>query len=230
MSAKHALLGFLLQRSSYPYELRDRLVARLGPAWELNPGQMSQTLKRLEEDGEIERVGVAGAETLGPKERHVFKPTASGAEEFKRWFAEETKLTRLSRRPLTVKLVLAGPARLSDALEQIAAYKTECAQRLTELSRLHDSVDESVAPQDPRVRADHVLLRLALTADIYSLEAELRFARHAHEMISMLQGRDAIWSSEAERADAPVNDAEAREDARTKLFGRMTDSREDRPR
>jgi PadR family transcriptional regulator AphA len=228
MSAKHALLGFLIQRSSYPYELEHRLLQRLGPAYAVNSGQLSQTLKRMEEDGLIERVGVAGAATQGPKERHVFKATPSGAEEFERWFAQETKVTPLSRRALTVKLALAGPARLADALEQIVAYELKCAGRLTELSRLHDSVDESVTVADPRLRADHVLARLSLTADIYSLEAELRFAQHAHEMISMLQGRDAIWSSESERSDAPSNDAH--EDARDQLFGEMADAREDRPR
>ena len=225
MSAKHALLGFLIQRSSYPYELEHRLLQRLGPAYAVNSGQLSQTLKRMEEDGLIERVDPVAQ---GPKERHVFKATASGAEEFERWFAEEAKVTPLSRRALTVKLALAGPARLTDALEQIATYQLRCAGRLTELSRLHDSVDESVAAADPRVRADHVLARLALSADIYSLEAELRWAGHAREMISMLQGRDAIWSSESERSDAPSKDAH--EDAREQLFGQMADGREDRPR
>ena len=228
MSAKHALLGFLLQRSSYPYELEHRLQQRLGPAYAVNPGQLSQTLKRMEEDGLIEAVGVAGAEAQGPKERHVFKATPDGAKEFERWFAEETKLTSLSRRALPVKLALAGPARLGDALEQIAAYELRCAERLTELSRLHDSVDESVTVADPRVRADHVLARLSVSADIFSLEAEMRWAGHAREMISMLAGRDAIWSSESERSDAPPKDAH--EDAREELLGRMADGRKDRPR
>ena len=95
MSAKHVLLGFLLQRSSYPYELGDRLVQRLGPGWKVNSGQLSQELKRMEQDGLIEPLD---PRARGPKERHVFKATASGAEEFERWFAEETKVTSLSRR------------------------------------------------------------------------------------------------------------------------------------
>jgi len=221
MSAKHALLGLLLQRSSYPYELGERLRERLGPAWAVNSGQLYQTIDRMELDGLIERVDT---DAQGRDERHFFKVTAGGAEEFERWFAAGTRVTRLSRRPLTVKLTLAGPARLSDALAQIAAYELECAQRLTELSRLH----ESVAVGGPRVRADHVLLRLNLSADIFALEAELRWARHAHEMISWLQGRDAIWSSATERADASVK--EAREDARAQLFGRMADDRDAGPR
>ena len=78
------------------------------------------------------------------------------------------------------------------------------------------------------MRADHVLLRLNLSADIYALQAELRWTDHAHEMISWLQGRDAIWSSESERSGSAAQCA--REDARTKLFERMLDGREDRPR
>ena len=79
MSAKHVLLGFLLQRSSYPYELGDRLVQRLGPGWKVNSGQLSQEIKRMEQDGLIEPVGGAGAGTRGPKDRHVYRATASGA-------------------------------------------------------------------------------------------------------------------------------------------------------
>ena len=89
MSAKHALLGFLLQRSSYPYELGDRLEQRLGPAYKVNSGQLSQIVKRMEADGLIERVD---PDAQGPKERHVFKATARGAEDFERWFAQETKV------------------------------------------------------------------------------------------------------------------------------------------
>src|SRR5277367_6251073 len=178
MSAKHALLGLLLNRSAYPYELADRLEQRLGPAWAVNSGQLYQTMSRLEQDGLIERVDDA----MGREDRHVFAITGQGVEEFERWFEEATGSVRLLRRPLLVKLTLAGPERLRDALEQIDAYERDCAARMRELAHRREllTVDGS------RVRADHVLLRLNLSADVIQLEGELRWASQARETVRWL--------------------------------------------
>jgi DNA-binding PadR family transcriptional regulator len=213
MSARHALLGLLLHRSAYPYELADRLQARLGPAWAINSGQLYQTVHKLEQEGLIEQVDEAHE---GRDGRNVFAITDSGVQEFERWFEESTDSARLSRRPLLVKITLAGPDRLEDALRQIDAYELDCARRLKELSR----VREAVAVQGRQVRADHVLLRLNLSADMFQLEGELQWARHAHEMISWLLGREAIWPTAVERQDASSGASERRA-ARRELFARM---------
>ncbi len=132
MSAKHALLGLLLHRPAYRYQLGDRLQKRLGPAWKINSGQLYQTIKRMQEDGLIERIDDAADDQ---DERHVFAITVAGADEFERWFEEGTGGARLLRRPLLVKITLAGPERLESALKQIDAYEQECAARVKELSQ-----------------------------------------------------------------------------------------------
>lgn len=214
MSAKHALLGLLIHKSAYPYQLADRLRGRLGPAWAVNSGQLYQTIDRLERDGLIERVDDAWE---GRDDRHVFAITESGVEEFERWFQTSAGQARLSRRPLLVKITLAGPERMKDALEQIDVYELDCATRLKELSRMRDANPA----EGPRVRADHVLLRLNLSADIFQLEGELRWARHAREMVSWLLTREAIWPSAHERSNGALDEARDGEGARQELFGRM---------
>lgn len=211
MSAKHALLGLLLHRSAYPYELADRLQGRLGPAWAINSGQLYQTIKRLEDDGLIARVG-GDRETRD--DRHVYAITEPGIAEFHRWFDHASGPMRLSRRPLLVKITLAGPERLRDAIEQIHAYERDCAAQLRELL----VVREAIPMDEPQLRADHVLLRLNLSADIFQAEGELRWARHAHEMVSWLLGREALWPSAPARSGAEEN---ARVTARKALFKRM---------
>jgi DNA-binding PadR family transcriptional regulator len=214
MSAKHALLGLLLHRSAYPYELADRLQARLGPTWAINSGQLYQTIRTLEREGLIEQVEDA---VEAREDRHVFAITNHGTEEFERWFNDTTSSARLSRRPLLVKITLAGPERLKRALDQIDAYELDCATRLKECSR----IQEAIPSEGTQVRADHVLLRLNLSADIFQLEGELRWARHAHEMISWLLSREAIWPSAHERLGSSADAAEDRHGARKELFGRM---------
>ena len=77
MSARHTLLGLLLNRSAYPYELADRLERSLGPAWAVNSGELYQTIGRLERDGLIECVDPSAR---GREDRHVFTITRAGVE------------------------------------------------------------------------------------------------------------------------------------------------------
>lgn len=186
MSARHALLGLLLDRPAYPYQLATRLQGRLGPAWKVNSGQLYQTVKALERDGLIERVHGGPVER---ESRHVFQITDAGVGEFERFFEEASEDVRLCRRPLLLKIAFAGPERLAEAQAKLDAYELECASRLKEISRMREQVQTG----EPVLRADRLLLRLNLSADVFQLEGELRWTRHAREMLSWLAGREAIW-------------------------------------
>jgi DNA-binding PadR family transcriptional regulator len=215
MSAKHALLGLLLHRSAYPYELADRLQQRLGPAWDVNSGQLYQTINRLEQDGLIERVY---DRSWGHEERHVFAITGDGIEEFERWFEAITGRARLSRRPLLVKITLAGPERLQHALALLDEYEHDCAVHLKELARRH----ETVAVDQARIRADHVLLRLNLSADMFQLEAELRWAAQARETVRWLLENEVVWPSTRERPGSVADGELDRRGVRKELYDRMS--------
>ena len=149
----------------------------------------------------------------------MFAITPSGVAEFERWFEEITGGARLLRRPLLVKITFAGPERQKDALKQIEAYERDCAARLKVLSR-RAGRDPRAPEVGPRVRADHVLLRLGLSADVAHLECELGWARHAHERVSWLLTEDAIWPSEYGRSGAS-KEARDRQIAREELFDRI---------
>jgi DNA-binding PadR family transcriptional regulator len=222
VSAKHALLGLLLHKPAYRYQLGDRLQKRLGPAWKINSGQLYQTIKRLQKDGLIERIdGAADSED----DRHVFAVTVAGAEEFEHWFEEGTGGARLLRRPLLVKITLAGPVRLESALKQIDAYEKECAAHLKELSR----EKEEIPVGGLRVRADDELLRFALSGDVSYVEGELKWARYMHERVSWLKNQDVIWPSTHECSSTPTKRACDRKSAREELFGKIA-ARRQRPR
>lgn len=215
MSAKHALLGLLLGRPAYGYELAYRLEERLGPAWAINSGQVSATIRAMEAEGLIARVDKTA--TAAHAKRQFFEITERGVEDCERWRASDTPAPRLTRRPLLVKLMLAGPDRLSEALEQIEAQQQELAEQLKELSRLFSEV-----PDDGlQVRADHAVLRLGLSADISEIKAELEWLRQAGQTVSWLMAHDAVWPSAAERSDGLSETARQRSEARAELFGRM---------
>jgi DNA-binding PadR family transcriptional regulator len=215
MSAKHALLGLMADRPAYPYELADRLQRRLGPAWAVNSGQVYQTMNRLAQDGLIERVdGLAP----GRDGRHVFAITDRGREELDEWLAAAPGEVRLPRRPLRAKITLAGPDRLHAVLDQIGDYERECSLHLRELVGAHELLDVGRTGS----RADDILLRLNLSADILQVEAEIQWARLARATISRLLEDDVVWPSTAGRAAAQGQQGSDRALARRKLFDRMS--------
>lgn len=213
MSAKHALLGLLLEGPAYPYELGDRLQQRLGPAWEVKSGQLYQLVKGLEKDELIERVEHARPDR---EDRHVFAITDEGVIEFERWFDETANRVRLCRRPLLIQITFAGPRRLQDALAKVDSYELQCAERLKQIARLR----EALPADGTLIRADHLLLRLNLSADVYQLEGELRWARHAREMLSWLSNRDAVWPVDRKRPDI-ADRRRASPSVRRQMFTRM---------
>ncbi len=211
MNARHTLLGLLLDGPTYPYQLAERLQKRLGPAWRINSGYLSQTIKGMERDGLIERIDRGIQSEKAPhskKNRHVYAITQQGVDEFERFFGGKTMLIPLSQEPLLVKITFAGPGRREGLLEQIDANERDCTSRLTALARARD---ESVI-EGPQVRADQVLYRLSLEFDIIQLEGGLRWLRHAREMVSSLFARDTIWPFALERSTNQTREG---------LFGRM---------
>jgi PadR family transcriptional regulator, regulatory protein AphA len=187
MAAKHVLLGLLLDRPAYPYQLADRMQQRLGPSWTVRSGPLYQAVKGLERDGMIERVN---KDPDGQDERHVFQITERGVEEFERWFEQAPDTVRSSR-PLLVKITFAGPERLARAMGKVEDYERECAERLSAIAVMCEALP---GPEQELVRADHLLLRLNLSSDIYALEGELRWAQDARELLTSLSEEErAVW-------------------------------------
>ena len=216
MSTKHALLGLLLEGPSYPYQLADRLKERVGPAWAFRSGQVSNTIRQMEEDGLIEPVGsnMAGQD----KRRRFFSITDSGEREFEGWLEAISGAVRWRRRPELLKITLAGPERLSTALGHIDAYEESCTRRLNEFQEARNLIPR---PR-PRtgVRADHVLLGLNLSIEISLLEGELQHAREARETLLWLHAQpNAIWPSTVNQSGPRV--ARVWRDGRDELFEGM---------
>jgi DNA-binding PadR family transcriptional regulator len=217
MSARHALLGLLLDRPGYPYELGERLQRRLGPAWRVNSGQLYQDVEWLRKKGLIGRVD----DQPSREGRHVYAITDNGIDAFEEWLDEVGDGPRPTRRPLLAKVTLAGPARIRRTLEQIDAYQRDRAELLADLLRQ----EAAIATDETPLRADHVLLRLNLSADIYALQGELRWARRARDVIlSLLEHDEVVWPS---MAPGPLAGAQASASgkARRDLFARMSSKR-----
>ncbi len=225
MSSRHVLLGLLLERPAYPYQMADRLEQRLGPSWQVDSGQLYKTVKLLERGGLIERVDAAVEKpgTDNRAERHVFQITQRGIEEFERWFDQTRDPVRLPRRPLLAKITFAGPDRLARTMRKLEDYERDCAERLSETTCIRDALPDT---EDDLLRADHLLLRLNLSTDIYSLEVELRWAKDARDLLTWLAEQDrALWPN-GSAADGKKVGASARSQLFTRIARAAGDPKE----
>lgn len=205
------MLGLLAEGPAHGYLLRKRLRAKLGPAWEINSGQVSHNLARLEEEGLVRAVN---GEATARDRKRVVELTEAGAVELNRWFARDTAGVRVSSPEFLAKVNLGGPERCEESLEHITTYEADCVKLLEELQQHRDSV-----PIWPVLTAERMLKRCATTCEMLQVEAHLQGAMLARETISMLKDESTLWSSSNARCDADT--VRKREQARQDIFRRM---------
>jgi DNA-binding PadR family transcriptional regulator len=82
MTVRHAILALLYQRPMYGYELGRQLPPTLQVEWDIKPGQIANTLVRMEEAG---LVGCKVEEGDGP-DRKVYRLTKAGLLELHEWY------------------------------------------------------------------------------------------------------------------------------------------------
>ena len=112
----YAILGLLQQQPDHGYRIRQRLVERLGPTWDLNPGQVYLVLHGLKRHGLIVSVLEDPPDPL--QRRRRFAITPRGERVLARWLRRVPRVLRPARTELEIALMLLypGPA------EELQAY------------------------------------------------------------------------------------------------------------
>lgn len=120
---KYGVLGLLIERRGYGYELVQRLARRLGAAWQLHPSAVYTALDQLEEAGLIARADDGGPQDADRQsrrsERVVYEATREGIEEFRMWFARPSVRIEPIRAEIQLKVALAGPDNVPPLLASI---------------------------------------------------------------------------------------------------------------
>jgi DNA-binding PadR family transcriptional regulator len=149
LSTRHVVLGLLVERPGYGYDLQQRIEARLGFLG-LSESAVYKILERLESEGWIEE---AAPRRLGSTRRGaprvMYRTTSLGRERFKAWMAAPCKRPIL-RDELQAKLAVAEPRDLPELLAVAEAQARACLAELAALQRpaLTDVVEPGVPWQD----------------------------------------------------------------------------------
>jgi DNA-binding PadR family transcriptional regulator len=146
LSTRHVVLGLLVERPGYGYDLQQRIEARLGFLG-LSESAVYKILERLESEGWIEEAGQRrlGATRRGAP-RVMYRATSLGRERFKAWMSAPSARTVL-RDELQAKLTVAEPHDLPELLSVAEAQAQACLTELAALRR--PALADVVEPQVP---------------------------------------------------------------------------------
>lgn len=164
---QYALLGLLRDHPDYGYNLKRRFDERMGTVWNLNIGQVYQTLHALEEEGLVEHVETSADPDQYPV-RRLFKLTPKGERVLERWLERPPSRPRPVRDETLVRLLVLGTTRrdrgTARLVEQEQLYRKHVARVVAQMSR--------VSPDDA---GPALIRRLGLEAELLHAEAHLKW-------------------------------------------------------
>jgi DNA-binding PadR family transcriptional regulator len=128
-----ALLGLLLERPGYGYELGKRLDERMGSAWKLTPSTIYSVLDRLESQEFVRRDVRELSGRPRARERVMYHPTDQGAHAFERWLASPERKEPI-RTQLLAKIAVARPEHAPLLLSALDDYERDCLTMLAAAS------------------------------------------------------------------------------------------------
>lgn len=129
MSAKHAVLGLVIERPSYGYDLARRLQERCG-AWGWERSGVYSALDQLAREGHV-RSGKAKSPSVSGRSapRAIYEPTPAGVDYFREWILSASAPSPV-RQELDLKILFSGPEFLPRLIEQTWAQEQQCVDQL----------------------------------------------------------------------------------------------------
>jgi DNA-binding PadR family transcriptional regulator len=196
MAVKYAVLGLLLERCGYGYDLMQRLEERLGPAWQLNPSTVYAALDQLEVDELIEGrkdAPLATGDRSGRRARRVvYEITERGRAAFEQWIGRPSERQEPVRSELQLRIAAARDEDMPALLNAV-----NHAELLTRMlyEECQKAGGEPLGPYGGAEAADGRIAELVPNAAIFRLEGELRWleaVRSALDGRSRPDGRERL--------------------------------------
>jgi DNA-binding PadR family transcriptional regulator len=190
MSAKNAVLGLVIERPGYGYDLARRLQERFGSSG-FAPTGVYSALDQLSSEALVRS---AGADKARGAQRTVYEATPEGIEQFERWMLDSSSLAPV-RDELYMKLALSKPGNLSRLIELARAQEEECLTQLQEL--------RAPAPRGAAASTGwpDVAVLLVRDAEIKQLQARVEWLQKACSIMTKLNGSKAKGAARGDREE-----------------------------
>jgi len=187
MSAKNVVLGLVIERPGYGYDLARRLQERFGSSG-FAPTGVYSALDQLTSEALVRS---AGRRENGANERAaprtIYEATPKGIDRFEEWMLRSSSLAPV-RDELYMKLALSKPHNLSRLIELAQAQEEDCLARLEHLKR------PAARPRGGPTAWPEVAVLLVRDAEVRQLQARVEWLQKARSIMSKLNGvseRDA---------------------------------------
>jgi DNA-binding PadR family transcriptional regulator len=181
MSAKHAVLGLVIERPGYGYQLAQRLEERFGSSG-FAPSGVYSALDQLSRDEFVRSAGEMGA---GPARRAaprmIYEATEQGVEHFEAWMLGSSPAPPL-RDELHMKIALCRPRNLSRLIDMVYGQELACMAQLRDLKQL--AGEEAAGESQEWARMMRVLAR---DAEIAMWQARIEWLQAARELLERLR-------------------------------------------
>jgi DNA-binding PadR family transcriptional regulator len=192
MSAKNAVLGLVIERPGYGYDLARRLQERFGSSGFAPTGVYSA----LDQLGAEALIRSAGSRDDGANERAaprtVYEATPKGIDHFEQWMLGGSSLAPV-RDELYMKIALSKPHNLSRLIELAQAQERDCLARLEDLRR-----PLARSRSAPRAWPDVAVL-LVRDAEIKQLQARVEWLQKARVVMDRLNGAQSKSAARGDR-------------------------------
>ena len=180
MSAKHAVLGLVIERPGYGYQLAQRLDERFGSSG-FAPSGVYSALDQLSRDELVRSAGEMGA---GPARRAaprtIYEATEEGLDHFESWMLEPSPMPPL-RDELHMKIALCRPRNVPRLIDMIDGQELVCLGRLQDLKRLAEEVPGSARDWS------RLMGVLAAEAEVAFWNARIEWLQSARELLEQLR-------------------------------------------
>jgi DNA-binding PadR family transcriptional regulator len=179
MSAKHAVLGLVIERPGYGYQLAQRLEERFGSSG-FAPSGVYSALDQLSRDEFVRSAGEMGAgRARRAAPRTIYEATAGGVEHFETWMLDPTPAPPL-RDELHMKIALCRPGNVPRLIDAVAGQELVCLGRLQDLKRLGE---QTAATRD----WSRLMGTLAAEAEIAFWNSRIEWLQNARELLEQLR-------------------------------------------
>lgn len=184
MSAKYAILGLVIERPGYGYQLAQRLEERFGSS-SFAPSGVYSALDQLSRDGFVQAVREAGEDGRGPARRAaprmIYEATTEGVEHFEGWMLGSSPTPPL-RDELHMKIALCRPRNIPRLIDMVYGQKLACAARLRDLERLAET--QAAGQTDEWAQQMRVL---ATETEIASWRARIEWLQSARDLLEAIK-------------------------------------------
>jgi DNA-binding PadR family transcriptional regulator len=190
MSAKYAVLGLVIERPGYGYQLAQRLEERFGSSG-FAPSGVYSALDQLSRDDFVRSAGEMGAgPTRRAAPRTIYEATEEGVDHFETWMLDSSSTPPL-RDELHMKIALCRPRNLPRLIDMVYGQELACLGRLGDLKQLAEA---ELADSREWSRLMRVLAR---DAEVAFWNARIEWLQSARELLEQLR-------EESERSELEV--------------------------